>query len=934
MVEQLLECSSLQSDAGRQILLQILADAFGQRLPVHSQVIPRIQLVEIVMSCAKIPGGLEALVDAVIQLEEETWSTVKLRMLLDEWHHSVPPEQFELFGGATQALPQAAQPTVWGHVPPRNPNFTGRAALLESLHERLGVGTTAVLPEALLGMGGVGKTQLAVEYVYQHQSGYDLIWWIPAERPAQIGQSLSELAQRLNLPVSAEVGAVVPAVREVLRVGDPFHHWLLIFDNAESPEAVRPYFPSGGPGSILVTSRDPRWASVASAIEVSVFTRDESTALLRRRGPDLTTHDADRLADALGDLPLAIEQAAAWRVETGMPADEYLRLLGEQRPELLDDAPPPDYPTTVAAAWNVSLDMVAERNPGALRLLQVCAFLAPEPISRTLFTAARARPIDPALDATLDDPIVFSRAIREINRYALAAIDHRANSIQLHRLVQRVLVDRMTADERETARHAAHLLLAAYDPNQPDSVAQWPRYGELFPHVLASSAAHCGNGQVSQLVYNVTRYLWRWGDSVGSRDLAQHAYDRAKQQLGAGAPETLRIGQWLGFMLFILGRFGEAAELNAATLEIFRETLGEDHENTLDVLQAVAADRRVQGRFAEALAISENVHQRTTRLFGAEDLFTLRAAHNLAVSLRLSGEFRRAYELDRSTARSWSRFLGDDHPDSLYTRLGLIIDQRELGDYAAARAALEILVARHRMLLGEQNFFTLRSVRTLSVTRRKDGDHAGALACAEEARERFLGRYGEDHLETMAATLDLSVDRRRNGDLETARELGTLTHERYRTMFGADHPHTLCAAVNLAATMRLLGDVAGARAIDLTAFEALRAALGHAHVLTLTCALNLASDLFATGDPEAARRHDAETLAGLRSGFGEDHPLTLASAVNLAIDLRTLGREGEALALHNDTVARFERALGPAHPAVQEAASWTRATCDMYPMPL
>lgn len=239
-------------------------------------------------------------------------------------------------------------PSVWGDVPPRNPNFTGREALLERLHNELvGHRATAVLPQAVYGLGGVGKSQLVNEYVHQHRSELDLIWWIPAENESQILTSLTKLAQRLDLDVSPEANNAVPAVQEALSTGKvPYPRWLLVFDNAESVEGVRSYFPTGGAGKILVTSRNPGWARAAQALEVDVFTREESKKFLTARNPELPAEDADRLADALGDLPLAVEQAAAWRAETGMSVGEYLELLDDKRLELLNSTSSPDYPTS------------------------------------------------------------------------------------------------------------------------------------------------------------------------------------------------------------------------------------------------------------------------------------------------------------------------------------------------------------------------------------------------------------------------------------------------------------------------------------------------------------------------------------------------------------------------------------------------------------
>jgi nucleoside phosphorylase len=364
-------------------------------------------------------------------------------------------------------------PRVWGDVPPRNPNFTGREALLAHLHSALRAAReTAVLPQALHGMGGVGKSQMAIEYVHRHSSDYDLVWWIPAEQPAQILTSLTELAQRLGLPVSGQATDTASAVREALSTGNvPYKNWLLVFDNAENVPEVRRYFPTGGAGKILVTSRNPEWSRVAPGIEVDVFTRDESKAFLTLRTPGVSDSDADRLADALGDLPLAVEQAAAWRMATGMPVDEYLRLLEDKRMELLDDRSSPDYPVSVGAAWNVSLDKLAEESPAAVQLLQVIAFFPPEPISREVLAGATHVEIADPLDETRRDPISLARALRDIQRYALARIDPIGGTVQLHRLVQAVLVRRMDEHQRAIMRRGAERLLAdsgGRRPGHPD----------------------------------------------------------------------------------------------------------------------------------------------------------------------------------------------------------------------------------------------------------------------------------------------------------------------------------------------------------------------------------------------------------------------------------------------------------------------------------
>lgn len=849
---------------------------------------------------------------------------------------------------------RSTQPRIWGNIPPRNPNFTGRVDLLERLSERLREGMTTVLPEALHGMGGVGKTQLAIEYAYRHQSEYDIVWWIPAERPGKIGQALVELAQRLGLSTSAEANIAGPAVREALREGRPYSRWLLIFDNADDPERVRDYFPATTPGSgtILVTSRNRRWSlsgGPGHSLEVDVFTREESKELLRRgpAGDDLDDADADRLAEALGDLPLALEQAAAWRAETGMPVSEYLRLFEHKRSELLEVSPPQDYQLPVAAAWNVSLDHLETRSRTALRLLQLCSFFAPDPISRSIFSGLGGSSIDPDLDRALNDPMRLARAIREINRYSLARIDHRTNSIEMHRLVQAVLINRMTPEEQNRMRNGAHTLLAASDPKGPNQAANWPRYAELYGHVIASGAVESDQPWVRELVMNVAKYLWYWGDHKVALEFTEQAWQTWERKFGEEDQQTLLMAWWLGFLYLKVGRYDDASELVARMKGVYARTAPEGREDTredaLETLMLEAAVRRVQGDFAAGAELDEMAYDRARRAFGEDDPTTLSTAHNLGVSLRLVGEFRRALELDQHTHEMKTRLFGRDHQQSLITEGSIAIDVRETGDYVGARSRQQAVVDGFRAEFGAGNPSTLQTLRQLGEACRKEGDHATALELARDAHNQFVRRYDEMHPEALTAALALSVALRHNGDLEAARDLGETTSRRFRTLFQTHHPHVLAADVDLAVTLRLLGRVQEARELDQAALESLTGRLGSSHPMALACAINLASDLSALGRVADARELGRKTLQLCRTRLGEDHPTTLVGAANLSLDLLALGEETEGEALREDVLARMHRVLdeprqssadNPPHPATVQARARERANCDIDPMPL
>ncbi|MCX4908781.1 FxSxx-COOH system tetratricopeptide repeat protein [Streptomyces sp. NBC_00878] len=838
----------------------------------------------------------------------------------------------------TAGGPRPTRPTVWGNMPPRNLVFTGRDELLVALAHGLRSGPTAVLPHALHGMGGVGKSQLALEFVYRHASQYDLVWWIPAERPTQIQQAFVELARRMHLPVSSEAITAVPAVLEALRTGIPYGNWLLVFDNAESPNAVQEYFPSapeGGPtGSVIVTSRNPQWNTLAHPLEVDVFDRSESIQLLRRRNPDLTDQEADMLAEVLGDLPLAVEQASAWRAETGMPPAEYLRVFEEKRAELMAVSPPTQYEETVATAWNVSLDHVETKNPGALQLLQLCSYFAPEPISRQFFSNAVADPIAPELDIIFTDPIRLSRAIREINRYSLAKIDHRTNSIQMHRLVQAVLKARMTEEQRERFQHGAHLLLAANAPSDPQDPRSWVRFGELYSHVIVSEAMESPHRHVRQLVYNVAEYLFYWGDHAAALDFASQVYSTWRERFGEGDPQTLVLGRHLRFVMWRMGRYSAAAELGERMLATLEAAGPELEEEYLRVKGQVSSDRRVRGDFRGALEFDEDVYTRAVRAFGDDDPDTLMHAFNLSVCLRVNGDFRRALDLDQAVWRHRVQMFGTDSPITLSSEASVALDRQELGEYTQALGMCEEGVEKSQEVYGDSHPMTYRAIARLGVAQRKAGMHAEAAENTRIALAALAERYGDKAPDVLQISLNFSIDLRQNGDLQEALKLGERTRKLYAETLGADHPHTISADVDLAVTLRLLDQVDAARKLNESALARFKEHLGETHPCTLITAINLANDLFAQAEAAAARDLDEHTLGLVREHLGEAHPTALVLQANLAADLRALGQTEKAAALHSESVEAIKEKLGSAHPAHQDALAWRRANCDIDPMHL
>ncbi|MBL7493579.1 FxSxx-COOH system tetratricopeptide repeat protein [Frankia sp. AgW1.1] len=827
---------------------------------------------------------------------------------------------------------------IWGNVPARNPHFTGREDLLQTLRSNLEEGSTALLPEALHGLGGVGKSALAAEYIHRFGHEYELVWWIAAERVAQIEASLVELGRQLDIEAGAEADAAVPAVLEALRRGQPFRRWLLVFDGAEDPRAVRDFFAEGG--HILITSRNARWNEVTRGIVADVFRRSESIEMLRSVvGPDgrprLSEEEAGRIADTLGDLPLALEQARAWRAETGMPADEYIRLVEDNR--AVHAGASFDYEYPVQAVLRLALDQLEQNTPDALLLARLLAFLAAVPVRKQLLADGPGTGIRPALLAALREPVELDRAIREIGRYGLARVDTETDSLEMQRLIQTRVIDQIPAGERDAVRNVAHALLASADPGAPDDPRSWLRYAELYPHLLATDAADSRDPRVRETLVNEVIYLFRWGDHERSLELAMQVHETWKQTTGEEAPEMVRLAGWLGRLHHANGHYDEAARINTRTLELCTRVHGEAHPETLLAMGNRVADLVAAGDFHGCLELAEERLRRATQALGPDHPSRLVAAHEVGAALRLVGSYEEARRADEATWSLRATVLGENNIDTLRTLLGLTIDQRETGDYVDAPLRQRRIVERLAEAVGgrRDHIDVLTAQNQLAVALRKAGLHEEALRVARDVRTQLDRRYGRDHPRTIAASLALSAalsaDLRNTGNLVEASELAEEALGRCERTFGEAHPHTRAAAVSLALALRHRGDVSRAVEMDRLSLGVLADRLGPGHPYTLAAAANLASDLFAAGEFERARERDEDTIVRCRRTLGDDHPETLLITVNLAQDLRALDRAEEGVRLNGATVERLTRVLGAQHQAVKNATAWMRSDFDIDP---
>jgi tetratricopeptide (TPR) repeat protein len=826
---------------------------------------------------------------------------------------------------------------------------------LDRLHQGAASRITAVLPEqqsndsqaqALQGLGGVGKTAIAIEYAHRFQADYDIVWWIAADQLSSARAALARLAARLELdiPPAAGTDGAVRAVLSALSQGEPTKRWLLIYDNADVPDDIYPLIPRGagdvlGPGDVLVTSRNQDWQEIIDTVPMDVFTREESLAFLARRVPaGLGSADANRLADKLGDLPLALDQAGAMLAETGMAAEEYLRLIDEQVSEVMDEGRSAGYPRSMTAAWALSVSALEAQSPSAIELLRVCAFFAPYPIPSDVFRRGASAARSPVAEV-ISDPVRFPRAIRELGRFALVTLEGR--TVLMHRLVQALLRAGLTAEQRDEYRRDVHAILAKAAPTDPDNPPSWASFRDLLPHISAewTELPRSREPAVRDLALRMMRYAEQSGDYQACLDLAEGFIDQWSKDSPDEDPDVLRAQRHMGNALRNLGRFAASSELTSATLSQSRRALGETDPTTLSLRTANAADLRANGKFQDARSSDEQSRELFEATYGQRDSRTLRLLASLALDYGLNSRFQLCKDLYVEA----SQFMAEagsysTNADKLSSAIGLGWALRHLGEYEDALGVLQEAraLAEDPESPAPEHLASLRSANGYTVVcRRIPERRLEALQLARSIYGLSSRQFGDGHPDTLAIAIGLS-NLLRNISVDHHDEAVTIAESvvrQYPEVYGATHPYYYGSLSNLA-VLRRTADAGAARELNERALNGLDETIGRDHHYSLTVAVNLASDYASLGDLPEAKRLGDNTWQRLTALLGVDHPMALGCAVNLSFDLRTLGEEALADKLFNDAIETYRQKLGATHPDTKVAASGRRLDPDFDPPPI
>ncbi|MCM0674938.1 FxSxx-COOH system tetratricopeptide repeat protein [Micromonospora phytophila] len=792
----------------------------------------------------------------------------------------------------------------------------------------------SVLPEAALrGVGGVGKTQLAIEFAYRYADRYQLIWWMTAEDLSAVRTSLAALGERLGLPASTSLEQTVRTVLDALSTSSL--SWLLVYDNADAPHELAALMPSsnlvGERGHVLVTSRNTAWSASALTLDVDVFTRAESMELLRKRRPTISDDDARRLAAELGDLPLALEQAASWLLTMLSSVDEYLVDLKQHARELLGEGQPRQYRGTVLTVVSMALAALREQNPAAAQLIQLLAFLSPEPVPMRLLWEGRRAEVSEPLRTSLQERNDIARAIRQLASLGLAKADNAGRHVQVHRLVQAVIREGLAEQGDDSALADVRRLLAAANPGFPDDRSTWPRHADIAPHVRSAGLIH-GDIDARRTAMDQLRYIDNLGDFEGCRDFAEEilaAWDRpGPDGEPSGDPLTLLALRRYADALRLLAD-PRAAQFGLAALERMRASLGEEHEYTLGAANSVGADLRRTGDFAAAAELDRGNLDAHRRVLGDGHPSTLRVMNSMAIDLRLTGDFEGAYQLNLEVERHAGAALEDGTYPLVLAEEAQARDLYLLGRYADALELLDRSLPVQRSLLGAEHLTVLRATCIHIACLRKTGRLDAAVAEGAANHRTVTRRFGADHVLAAEAGMTCANAMRAAGDASQAYALASQGHATFRNVFGERHPVTLCAAVNLGVILRARNFDREARALGEATLQGMREALPDTHPYLLSARSAQAINLVRSHRLAEAQKLSAAILEDSRRLRGPEHPYTLYCAVNAAVDLIEVGDEARGRELLDGAAAGLAALFGPDHPEVDAARGQRRIECDI-----
>lgn len=656
----------------------------------------------------------------------------------------------------------------------RNPFFTGRDKILKDLHSAFTKNSATSQTQAISGLGGLGKTQTAIEYAYRHRDEYTYVFWVRADSHLALNTGFVEIARLLDLP---EKDAQSPddAVRAVSRWLENNSGWLLIFDNADTPELLKGFRPHNAKGHVLLTSRAQVFDTlgIIKPLEIEAMLPEEALKFLfTRTGRDddnaAERDAASQLAEELGYLPLALEQAGAFITAKKARFQDYLASYRKRRLKLLKEARPiaGDYPESVATTWAINFQEVEKVSEAASDLLRTSAFLSPDRIPLELITKGKSElgpPLSAALADVDDDPLALNQVLEPLTRYSFIRLDSDSQTYSIHRLLQEVLRDEMDAD---TQRLWAECTIRALNQAFPEvEFDNWPLCERLLPHAKAAA-----------------KLIEKWDITFGEASLllnsaAIYCYEQAQ--------------------------YADAEQLYKRSLAIDEKSLGPDHIEVASSLNNLAELYRTQGKYTEAEPLYKRALALREKILKLDHPSVAQSLNNLALLYDNQGNYTKAEPLYKRSLAIREKVLEPDHRDMAFTLNNLGMLYYSQNNYKEAERLLKRAVAIFEKALGPDHPNVAASLNNLAGLYRGQGKNGAAVTLYKKSlaiREKVLGL---DHPAVAESLNNLATFYYVQGKYDAAELLFKRALMTLEKTLGPNHYNVATSLRNYAALLRM-----------------------------------------------------------------------------------------------------------------------------------
>lgn len=728
-------------------------------------------------------------------------------------------------------------PAIWNVPARRNPFFTGREEVLTHLHALLHSGQTAALTQAqaISGLGGIGKTQTAVEYAYRHRDEYQAVLWCRAETRGVLMADFVTIADLLNLPEKREQdqGRIVQAVKRWLQTHT---NWLLILDNMEDLTLVEGFLPTQSEGHLVLTTRTQVTGPFAQRIDLEQMEPEKGALFLLRRakliGPedcleevsDALRAEAREVSHLLDGLPLALDQAGAYIEEVGCSLSDYLDHYQTQRVALLNRRGNliADHPESVSTTFSLSFEKVEQANPAAADLLRLCAFLDPDAIPEEIITEG-ASDLSSILQPIASNPVALDETLAALRTYSLLQRNAATRTLTIHRLVQAVLKERMDED---TQHWWAERTVCAVNRAFPDGCefAAWHCCQRCLPHAQACAALidqwEMAFAEAGRLLNQAGIYLWKHAQYAQAEALLYRARDIYMQVWGSAHPAMAESLNSLAVLYWDQGRYTEAESLLQQALTICEQQVQPEHSDTIQSLNNLALLSFEHGRYTEAESLYRRALTILEQQLELECPHTSQSLNGLAVLSRdananatqadqlahsLIGlaelyveqsRYTQAEPLLRRALAVWEQHLGPQHPHTAFALHDLARVYSAQGRYTEAELLFRRAVEIREQQLGPEHPKTAQSLNNLGKLYTDAGRYTEAEPLLRRALTIREQRLGPEHPYTAFSLNNLAklcVDVGRYTEAKSLLRRALTIREQ---KLGPEHPYTVATREN------------------------------------------------------------------------------------------------------------------------------------------